>query len=266
MHSVIEHLSARKNKKPPFKDGRKIALLNCGGALSGARGTGVLAALQDLGMTQAFDQIYSLSAGFPNTAFFLTGSCEKGLEIYKSLPSKKFINFFRFWNIENSNLVVEAMKKSKSINISKLFTSPTQLFVGLRNLSNKQFEYFDVKNLGKDSYYQVLKACISMPFFSRGSISIGNYKYKDFNKVDFPKHIDHILKQNVTDLLVIYNNRRQNKIPGLFSDKIFEVIPPREWKPSRFKSTSRDLSREFKQMRKLTSNIFRAIITTDDKI
>lgn len=256
MHSVVKNLIARKNKKPPFSDGRKIALLNTGGSLSGARGMGVLSALQDLGLKNAFDQIYSISAGFPNTTFFLTGDCKKGLSLYESMLSNKLIDFFRFWNIEKSVMVVEAMKKSRSANISKLFKSPSELFVALQSLSDKKYKYFNVKELGQDKYYDVLKACISMPFFSRGSITLDEQKYKDFLKINYHEHLDYVMQQNITDLLVIYNNKRQNKIPALFSEKIFEIFPPREWKIGRLKEKTSALSREFEYMKNLTLNIF----------
>ena len=59
-HPVIKHLLARKNKKVPVKDGRKIVLVLCGGAMAGIRGAGFLIALKELGLDNAFDEIYAL--------------------------------------------------------------------------------------------------------------------------------------------------------------------------------------------------------------
>src|SRR4051812_20785555 len=82
MHPVIAHLLERKGKAAPFNDGRSIALVHFGGIMTGVRGAGALVALDELGLTHAFDDIYATSAGFPNACFFLTNNIHMASKIY----------------------------------------------------------------------------------------------------------------------------------------------------------------------------------------
>ena len=53
MHSVIEHILARKDKAVPVNDGRKIALVLYGGLMTGVCGAGALQAFKEMGLGKA---------------------------------------------------------------------------------------------------------------------------------------------------------------------------------------------------------------------
>jgi predicted patatin/cPLA2 family phospholipase len=257
MHPVLENILARRNKKPPFNDGRKIALLHFGGALTGVRAAGVLSTLQELKLNKAFDEVYSLSAGFPNCSFFLGGDIDKGVKVYfKNLTTKQFINPFRIWRIEDTHYVADVIKKNKWLDLKKLYKNPTKLFFGMKNLTKKTFEYFDIKQYPPSEYFTLLQAAVSMPYASPGSYKQNGYRYKDFRKYAPRDHVDYVLKQGVTDLLVLYNHKNQIKYPAIFEHDVYEIVPPRSWKIERISANPSDLKKEFQFMRELAKNIF----------
>ena len=54
-------------------DGRKVALIVECGAMRGVISCAALMALEELGMTDVFDEVYGASAGAVNAAYFLAG-------------------------------------------------------------------------------------------------------------------------------------------------------------------------------------------------
>jgi predicted acylesterase/phospholipase RssA len=80
---VIDLLKARaaRGTRAPHGDGARIALAIEGGAMRGVVSAGMVAALEQLGLTHAFDAVYGSSAGAINGAYFLTGQANLGATI-----------------------------------------------------------------------------------------------------------------------------------------------------------------------------------------
>ena len=102
MHPVVQHLLKRKNKSVPINDGKKIVLVLYGGIMRGIRNAAGLVALEEMGLRQSFDEIYSFSIGAPNTAYFLSGQISKGLQVYykDSIEGKMIKNGFIFKKVD----------------------------------------------------------------------------------------------------------------------------------------------------------------------
>jgi len=97
MHPVIQHILQRKGVKVPVNDGRKITLVLFGGLMSSVRGASAMVVFQDLGLSYSFDSIYTVSAGFPNASYMLSGDTRLGTSIYyDDLSGSRFFNFFVF--------------------------------------------------------------------------------------------------------------------------------------------------------------------------
>src|SRR5579885_1394992 len=145
MHSVIEHIRARQNKKIPVKDGRHIELVLFGGAMAGFRGAGGLSALLDAGLGDPFDPIYAISAGFCNAAYFLAGDPRNGNHIYLSyMLRKEFIDFRRIWKIVDTDWIVEMIQEHGNLDVDKIFKRDTKLYAVVHNLDKKKLEYIDI--------------------------------------------------------------------------------------------------------------------------
>jgi predicted patatin/cPLA2 family phospholipase len=100
-HPVLEALRQRREKgdTPGLRsDDFKIGLAVEGGGIRGVISAAMLCALEDLGMSGAFDAVYSASSGAINSAYFLIGGSWYPLSIYyDDLTTRKFVDFRRFF-------------------------------------------------------------------------------------------------------------------------------------------------------------------------
>src|ERR1043166_4327319 len=86
---------ARQGRQP--EDGRKVGLVVEGGAMRGVISCAALMALEELGLTEAFDEVYGASAGAVNAAYFLAGQAAWATTIYyQKINNTRFIR--RFWH------------------------------------------------------------------------------------------------------------------------------------------------------------------------
>lgn len=74
----------------------RIALAVEGGAMRGVISAGMVWALEDLGLADAFDAVYGSSAGAINAAYFLAGQAGVGTRIYyEDINNSRFIDLSR---------------------------------------------------------------------------------------------------------------------------------------------------------------------------
>src|SRR5262244_248370 len=94
---VIKERARRCRKGRDVSDGRKTALIVEGGAMRGVISCAALMALEELGMTSVFDEVYGASAGAVNAAYFLAGQAALATTIYyQKVNSTRFIR--RLWH------------------------------------------------------------------------------------------------------------------------------------------------------------------------
>lgn len=259
MHPVIKHILARKNKKVPVSDGRKIALVLFGGTMSGVRGGAAMIAFQEMGLAHAFDSIYGISAGFPNASYMLAECAALGCSIYyENLSNGLFFNPKRLWKMIDIKYMISIVKRVKVLDIDKLFKSKTKLFVGLYNLKKKTPDYIDAIKAGKKNYYKLLSAATSIPYFSPGHITLNRTKYKDYPYFD-DHYIDLIFKamdDGATDILVIYNYYNQIHLNAKFPKHVLEIVPDKNWKLSQLETDQAKLRAACQQMGDYIKSIF----------
>jgi predicted patatin/cPLA2 family phospholipase len=95
---VIDLLRARRARgsRAPHGDGASIALAVEGGAMRGVISAGMVWALEDLGLADAFDAVYGSSAGAINAAYFLGGQAGVGTRIFfEDINTRPFIDLWR---------------------------------------------------------------------------------------------------------------------------------------------------------------------------
>ena len=231
-HPVIESLLNRKGLSVPLKDGKKITLVLFGGLMVGARGAGSLVALEELGLTNSFDEIYTMSSGFVNGSGFLSGQAQIVPSVYfNKLSGLKFLNPFKIWQIANIKYLFKVIKEN-SINFRKILECKTKLYSMLINLlKNEKSEYLEVHNFAESEYFNIIKASCSLRFLAGGKVKIGDDFYRDIIKekaiYDF---FSHILETDATDIFVIYNYSWQkefisSKFPNINRERVYEFYP-----------------------------------------
>ncbi len=258
MHPVIRNIIARRGKRVPVDDGRKIALVLFGGVMAGIRGGGALFALSDMGLLYVFDEVYVTSAGFPNVSYMLSDDKQRGLSVYyQDLIDKRFINFWRVWKIMDVDYLMSVFERRKRIKVEKILEGKTKVFVQLRNVDTGKIEYLEVHDFSIDGFFKLLEAAISVPYLHLGSVEVNGGRYVDpasFPKDSFP-YIRKAVDSGATDVLVVYNDADQ-KTHNFSGDNIFEIVPPKGWKLSRFETDPVILKKEAERMGELAKESF----------
>lgn len=259
MNFVIKAILNRQHKSPPFSDGRKIALVLFGGNMIAVRSAAALAVLEKIGLNQAFDVIYTVSAGFPMGAYFLSGQLRFALPMYfNELASRKFINFWRWWKIVDMDYLLHLMQEDYRLNIDKIFSNPSDLFVRFRNIEKSKLEYFRVQDFSPEEFWKIMAAAISLPFFSPGHVDFNGGKYMDtilFND-NLLMHLQKAIDSDATDILVLYNHQGQIKKDNSKNPRIYELYLNPEPKIGHFTRDKRKLLKTAQDMGDLVAAEF----------
>ncbi len=223
--------------------------------MTGVVGTGATTALEELGLTDAFDYIFTFSAGLPNASYFLAHQALLSSTVYiDDLSNSKFINFWKIWNIANIKYLIHILKDVKTLNVQKIFESKTKLFVQIKNITKNEVEFLELNESFKQNYFKLIEAAVDMPILCPGAIVINGTKYKDYTNGTEEEFIENILKyEAITDLLIIYNYPSQKEY--ISTDKnILEIIPKDEI--HKIETRSRILKKGCEDMENLVKNIF----------
>lgn len=232
MHPVIKNLLARKNKQVPTEDGRKIALVLFGGTMVGVRGAGALVALDELGLSQAFDEIYTMSSGFLNGSAFLAGQTKQAAATYyNKLSGRKFLNFFKFWKIADMEHLLKIIDEEK-LDYGTILQNKTKLHNMFINVSkNGRAEHLEVHNFNEAEYRSLLEASLCLKYIAGGKVKIRDDYYRDIIAdqaiADF---FQNVLDSEASDVLVIYNyswqkNYIRKNFPALNNQQVLEFCP-----------------------------------------
>jgi predicted patatin/cPLA2 family phospholipase len=96
-HPVVQAIRRRRDEgsKPGRRaDGRRIALVIEGGGMRGVVSAGMTAAIEQLGLRDAFDEVHGASAGAFNGAFLLAGQAAYLAALYPhGFGDPSFVNF-----------------------------------------------------------------------------------------------------------------------------------------------------------------------------
>jgi predicted patatin/cPLA2 family phospholipase len=264
IHPVIKYIKARKNKKVPINDGRKIVMVNFGGFMTGAYSAGAMLALVEMGYQNSFDSIYTISSGFHNACSFLSGDGYRNTSVYyEDLCRDNFFKPERIWKMIDIEKLVDILKYKKPINVSNLLKQKTKLYVRLANTDKKKEEYVEVHQLGKSKFFDLVRAAASVPFLSPGKIKLGRNKYEDPIWFDnrMVEHLDYVTQTNATDIVVIYNQYSQfeyikKHFKSLNHSRFLNIYPKKAWRLSRFENNPEVLKQASRRIGKKVKSLF----------
>ena len=113
----------KQGRKPA--DGRKVALIVEGGAMRGVISCAALMGLEELGITEAFDEVYGASAGAVNAAYFLAGQAAYATTLYyQKINNTRFLR--RFWHrkiVDIDDLFDSIIAGSRPLRTEKVLAS-----------------------------------------------------------------------------------------------------------------------------------------------
>src|SRR6476661_7065368 len=120
---------AKQGREP--EDGRKVGLIVEGGAMRGVISCAALMALEELGLTGVFDEVYGASAGAVNAAYFLAGQAGYATTIYyQTINTTRFIR--RMWHrqvVDLDELFQSIVGRERPLHTERVLASRSKLFV-----------------------------------------------------------------------------------------------------------------------------------------
>ena len=211
-----------QEREKGIKSNLKTALVLQGGGMRGVFGAGVCIALEELGYTNGFDELYGVSAGALNGAYFLSGQASYGTTIYyQDINNKHFINFLRFKRIVDIDFVMNIIKKIKPLNINRLLSSPTIFNILLTQVSTGESIIFKSK-FNKADLLKILKATAAIPFAYDIPVNIQGKDYLD-GGVSCPIPITEAIENKCTDILVVLTKPKSYK-PTETKENIYRYL------------------------------------------
>ncbi|MFC0109051.1 patatin-like phospholipase family protein [Kibdelosporangium aridum] len=175
-HPVREILHARRaNRSLPGRreDPYKVGLAIEGGGLRGIVSAGMLVALEELGYSDAFDEVYTSSSGAMNGTYFILRDTWFPLSIYyDDLTTREFVDFGRVLRgrapMNLDYLFDEVFVARKPLAYQKVITSPQRLHVMVTDVD--AMKMVDVSDFhSPDDLKETLRASAWLPLATKGT-------------------------------------------------------------------------------------------------
>ena len=187
-----------------FSDpGTKLGLVVEGGGMRGVTSGGSLIAMEQLGLTSAFDEVYGESAGAINACYFLASQAAFGGRIYlEDLASLSFFNPVRVNRILDMDFLIDhVMRRVKPLAVDKVMESRSKLFVSITNVDEGTARVVDVKE-EKPPLLRLLKATAAViPLYNK-SVMLDGFPYADGGITD-PIPVIDAINNGCTHILVL---------------------------------------------------------------
>ena len=171
--------------------------------MRGVMSGGSLIAMERLGLTSVFDEVYAESAGAINACYFLGGEAAFGGRIYlEDLTSVRFMNPMRRGKLLDVDFLVDhVMSRVRPLPVARVIQARSRLFVSLTNVNDGMGRVVDVK---KESVplLMLLKATAAIiPLYNR-SVALEGVPYADGGIAD-PIPVRNAINNGCTHILVL---------------------------------------------------------------
>src|ERR1700675_4917890 len=206
-HPVMQELGRRRALLKEGADlsglDTRLGLVVEGGGMRGVISGGALIALERLGLTSVFDEVYGESAGAINACYFLAGEAAFGGPIYvEDLTSLRFINPLRRGKILDMDFLVdEVMTRIKPLPVERVLHSRSRLFVSVTNARDGTGRVVDVTK-ETPPLLTLLKAPAAIIPLYNHRVLLEGVPYVDGGITD-PIPVTHAISSGCTHILVV---------------------------------------------------------------
>jgi predicted patatin/cPLA2 family phospholipase len=183
--TLIDVLLARaaRASRAPHGDGASVALVVEGGAMRGVISAGMVSALEDLAMTDAFDAVYGASAGSINAAYFLAGQAGLGTRIYyEDINNARFIDLGRGLRgqpiVDLGYLLDDVARRRKRLEIARVIAAASPLTVIATDVDTGAASALSAFTQ-EAHLLGALRAGATMPVIAGGPHEFGGRRYLD---------------------------------------------------------------------------------------
>jgi len=214
-----------KQRREPV-DGRKACLIVEGGAMRGVISCSALMALEDLGMTAVFDEVYGASAGAVNAAYFLAGQAAYATSIYyQKINNTRILR--RLWHrkiVDIDDLFNTVIAGDRRLRVDRVLASRSRLFITIADASTGQ-AFLGIAQSSETPLLTLLKASTAMPLLYNGLVTVDGRDCFDGGLIN-PLPIPDAIESGCTDLLVLLTrpaNFRECS-PSRIEQQIFDIL------------------------------------------
>ncbi|MBN9609469.1 MAG: hypothetical protein BGO26_07355 [Actinobacteria bacterium 69-20] len=198
-------------------DGFRLGLAVEGGGMRGIVSGGMLLALRDLGLLNAFDAFYGTSSGALNLAYAFGGSDWDGLAVYYDHLTKGFVRRQRRWDVTKPVLDMdyafeEVMSKTVPIGWDNVRVARQPLYAVLTDVDDVRAELMDMRHMGPDGI-EYLKAGAWMPWLAGKPPVVNGTRYIDGGLL-CPDPVYAALDDGCTHVLLL-NSAPQGRWPAV---------------------------------------------------
>lgn len=187
-------------------DGRVIVLAVEGGAMRGVVAGGMVAALEQLGLLNAFDAVYGSSAGAISGAYFLAGQAQFGTTIfYENINNDKFASLKRILSpkpiVSLDFLLDHVCVREKRLDWEAVLSSRIPLRIVASSIERRCAVVLEQPSDGEELRL-ALKASARIPIVAGGPVVYRGERYFDasvYESVPFRS----ALRESPTDIVAL---------------------------------------------------------------
>jgi predicted patatin/cPLA2 family phospholipase len=232
VHPVLELISERlaAGSVPGERaDGRRLALVIEGGSSRGTYSSGMALALDELGVTPAFDAVYGSSAGALNGAWLLCGRSSTGVRTWwNPVVMRRIINPLHTLRgravIDLEYLVHQVYSVLEPMDFPAILANPVTFHPLATDADTGESTDLHPFLDDVDAIKVALAASSCMPVLAGPPIPMAGRRFVDAGVAE-PIPFRTALRQDATELLVL-RTRRADELP-LRPPRVHDVVVPR---------------------------------------
>ncbi len=207
-HPVVALLRRRREvgSKPGARaDGRRIALVIEGGGMRGVVSAGMTAAIEQLGLTDAFDEVHGASAGAFNAAFLIAGQATYLTGLYPhGFGNPRFVSARRMLRggapFDMDYVIREVWRTERPLRTERILESAIELHCTATDVDSAQI--VDLTGLSSDDEIRAaMLASARLPWLAGGPVEFRGRRLLDATLAEAVPVLHS--RQTATDLLVL---------------------------------------------------------------
>lgn len=212
-------IAARKasNSRPRRRaDDARLALVIEGGGGRGAYSGGMVLALEQLGLTDCFDDVYGASAGALNGVWLLAGDAAAGMSIWWDAEVIRRVT--NFWSplrgrpvVDNEYLVETVCSGIVPLDCAAVLDHPVRFHPLATDVDTGESVDLHPNLVDADSLRRALRASAGMPLLSGRPVPVGGRRFLDAG-ISQPVPVHTALADGATHVLVL-RTRIATEIP-----------------------------------------------------
>lgn len=205
------HKRAEERNNGLLNSQLKTCLVVQGGGMRASYSMGSLLALEEIGLTNAFDVVIGSSAGAINGAYFVARQAKIATQVYSEyITNNSFINPFRLSKIMDVDYLVDKLSQGlTALDTQKIIDSGVDLrFKMVEYPSAKECEISVLEK--PNEIMKLIKASATVPAISNAKIEIDGQKYIDGAVVD-PAPLKSAIEMGCTDIVVVLTRSKTSE-------------------------------------------------------